>query len=286
MKTGSIPVIVVGGYLGAGKTTLINDFLRAPKGLRVLVLVNDFGAINIDADLIENTSGDTISLTNGCACCSIGDSLLEAALAATERPDPPDLLVVEASGVSRPARIADTLLGVPALAPSSCVTVVNGARVERNFRDKYIGELFRTQIETADCLVLNRFDAAARRAFLLGNAHQPLVQSIADMLGIGLAPERTGHLPTLAPDPVDSFEKSVFFMENPITPEQLEAWLAALPTGIERLKGTMLVEDETGEAKPMFVSYSQGLAEVCDASPRQAAKCGTVVLIANKAFRD
>ncbi|HHL21967.1 MAG TPA: GTP-binding protein, partial [Aliiroseovarius sp.] len=149
MSRSAIPAIVVGGYLGAGKTTLINAFLRDPGGVRATVLVNDFGAINIDAALIENARGDTIALTNGCACCSIGDNLLEAALAAVASTPAPDLLLVEASGVAHPGRIADTLSGVAALAPATCLSVVNGARLARNARDKFIARLFAAQIEGA-----------------------------------------------------------------------------------------------------------------------------------------
>ena len=70
MSLPRLPLTVVGGYLGAGKTTLINRLLREDHGQRVLVMVNDFGAINIDADLLVSADGDTMTLTNGCVCCS------------------------------------------------------------------------------------------------------------------------------------------------------------------------------------------------------------------------
>ena len=69
----SIPLTVIGGYLGAGKTILLNNLLRKNNGLRIAVLVNDFGDINIDADLIESADGETIALTNGCTCCTLAD---------------------------------------------------------------------------------------------------------------------------------------------------------------------------------------------------------------------
>ncbi|WP_343231026.1 GTP-binding protein [Variovorax sp. WS11] len=70
-----LPLTVIGGFLGAGKTTLVNRWLREAEGKRIAVLVNDFGALNIDAALIVGASGDTIALTNGCVCCQIGDDL-------------------------------------------------------------------------------------------------------------------------------------------------------------------------------------------------------------------
>ncbi|NDH21837.1 MAG: hypothetical protein EBY46_11190 [Rhodobacteraceae bacterium] len=73
-----IPLTVIGGYLGAGKTTLINQILREPKGKRYLVMVNDFGAINVDASLLVSADEDTIQLSNGCVCCTMGADLFLA----------------------------------------------------------------------------------------------------------------------------------------------------------------------------------------------------------------
>ena len=101
-----IALIVLGGYLGAGKTTLLNRLLADAQGRRVTVLVNDFGAINIDASLIREQSDDVISLENGCVCCSIGGRLVQALVEISARADPPDVLIIEASGVSDPVRIA------------------------------------------------------------------------------------------------------------------------------------------------------------------------------------
>ncbi|MEG1769601.1 MAG: GTP-binding protein, partial [Comamonas sp.] len=80
-----IPMVVVGGYLGAGKTTMLNRLLTQSGDLRVAVLVNDFGEINIDAALIRTRSDDVIQLENGCVCCSIGDKLVQALAEISER---------------------------------------------------------------------------------------------------------------------------------------------------------------------------------------------------------
>ena len=97
---------MIGGYLGAGKTTLVNRLLSDSGGRRLAVLVNDFGAINVDAGLVSSRSGETISLTNGCVCCSMGGELLFELAGLRDRDDPPEHVIIEASGVGDPAAIA------------------------------------------------------------------------------------------------------------------------------------------------------------------------------------
>ncbi len=156
---GPIPVTLIAGFLGAGKTTLLNRILKGEHGLRIAVLVNDFGAVNIDSELIVGVEGETVSLANGCICCTIRDDLLNAALAVVARPEPPEYIVIEASGVSDPYSIAQTFL-LPSLRPytrlDSIVAVVDAEQI----RD--IGPqnemLAMDQIGAADLVVLNKVD--------------------------------------------------------------------------------------------------------------------------------
>jgi G3E family GTPase len=100
-----IPVLVIGGYLGAGKTTLINRMLTTATQ-RIAVVVNDFGSVNIDASLIRERHNDTIELTNGCICCAVGESLADVLFTILERAELPEVVVIEASGVANPAAVA------------------------------------------------------------------------------------------------------------------------------------------------------------------------------------
>ena len=96
-STSAIPVTILTGFLGAGKTTLLNRILTGNHGLRVAVLVNDFGSINVDADLVVGLEDDVMSLANGCVCCSIRDDLIETVEAVLARPEKPEYIVLEAA---------------------------------------------------------------------------------------------------------------------------------------------------------------------------------------------
>jgi G3E family GTPase len=103
-----IPVTILTGFLGAGKTTLLNRILNGNHGLRVAVLVNDFGTINIDAELVVGVESNVISLANGCICCTIRDDLIATVLETIDRPERPEYILLEASGVAEPTGIAMT----------------------------------------------------------------------------------------------------------------------------------------------------------------------------------
>jgi G3E family GTPase len=161
------PVTILTGFLGAGKTTLLNHILQGSHGRRVAVLVNDFGAINIDAQLVvgvEDIAGDgrLLELANGCICCTIRDDLRQTALALLQRDNPPDHLLIEASGVSEPGAILRTFWH-PELRRLSLVdgiiTVVDAEQVMDY--DGRARMLILDQIGTADLLVLNKVDLVA-----------------------------------------------------------------------------------------------------------------------------
>lgn len=103
------PIILIGGYLGSGKTTYLNRLLSEANGRKIAVLVNDFGAINIDASLIEDSVDDVVALQNGCICCSLAMGMQSAILKVLKRDVKPEAILIEASGVSDPGEVAKIL---------------------------------------------------------------------------------------------------------------------------------------------------------------------------------
>ena len=154
-----IPVTVVGGFLGAGKTTLVNHLLRVATR-RYAVLVNDFGAVDVDAALVRDMDGGVLSLANGCICCGIGPDLGDILDRLTRRDPAPEHILVEASGVSDPWRIAQLVKLEPAVALDAVLVLVDAAAFTGQLADKYLTDTLERQLARADLIVLNKCDAA------------------------------------------------------------------------------------------------------------------------------
>ena len=154
----ALPTTVIGGWLGAGKTTLVNHLLRTAAGRRIAVLVNDFGEVSIDADLIEGADGDVLSLAGGCMCCSWGEDLFGTLARVRARRPAPDVLLVETSGVALPASVARLLRLAPGLAVEATVVLADAESVRGHAADPYVGDLVRQQLAEADLLLLTKAD--------------------------------------------------------------------------------------------------------------------------------
>ena len=156
-----VPVTLLTGFLGSGKTTLLNRILNGQHGLRVGVLVNDFGAINIDAELVDGVQENTISLTNGCVCCEIRDDLVNSLEQLLTRVDAIDYVILEASGVADSEGIVMTFLnpryeGLLRLDSIACI--IDAEAVFADGDNDALNRLKLRQIGFADLVVLNKVD--------------------------------------------------------------------------------------------------------------------------------
>jgi G3E family GTPase len=159
-----IPLTILTGFLGAGKTTLLNRILSGDHGLRTAVLVNDFGSVNIDAELVVGIEDNMMSLTNGCVCCEIRDDLLAAVDRLLLAPEPPDYIVLEASGVAEPMGIYVTFADSThrdRIRLDSVTCVVDADQVfEYIDRAPELLTLIVHQVGSADLVLLNKADLA------------------------------------------------------------------------------------------------------------------------------
>ena len=124
-----IPLTLISGYLGTGKTTLINQLLRTTKK-KIALLVNDFGDVNIDESLIESRTDSLLSIAGGCVCCSYGNELIETLESMNSSEIQPDHIVLEASGIALPSKIIQTVSLMNFLSFHGTVLLTDASRIQ------------------------------------------------------------------------------------------------------------------------------------------------------------
>ena len=295
-----IPFTVIGGFLGAGKTTLLNRWLAQATGQRFAVLVNDFGAINIDAALVSQAGSDAIALSNGCVCCSIGDDFSQALTRVLAMSPAFDAVVVEASGVSDPWRIAQYALADPQLQLQGVIVLLDASALAAQRADPLLTETLQRPLAHADLLVLNKADLASAaelseaRAWIAddargrGKAQAPVIETRqADLplsllgsslyqphgggLGVALGARPGGGWRATAADHDQRFEAWSSQPTGCFDEARLRAWLAALPAGVQRLKGLLQLPAPAGEAARWLELHYAGRHASLRRLPPQAA---------------
>ena len=216
---GVIPTLIVGGYLGAGKTTLVNHLLRHAGGRRIAVMVNDFGELTIDADLIEGAEGSVLALAGGCVCCSFGSDLLGALQDVLQRQPPPDLILIETSGVALPAAVARSVRLLPGLSIDGIVLMLDSETVRQRSADPYVGDLVRQQLLDADLLILNKTELCSPTAVAELNAWLPSMTTA----GTPVVPANQARVP---PELVLGFQARLSTGLDAATGDALARWVA------------------------------------------------------------
>jgi G3E family GTPase len=136
----TIGVGVIGGYLGSGKTTLVNHLLQQSEALRLAVLVNDFGSIAVDASLIVSRSATVISLSGGCVCCAYGSDLIGSLQSLAAAPQPPQAILIETSGVALPRVVLQSAGLVPGMSARGVTVVADAEMLLARAADRFLGD--------------------------------------------------------------------------------------------------------------------------------------------------
>lgn len=288
-KDNSLPLTILSGFLGAGKTTLVNRLLAEPEGRRIVVMVNDFGSLDIDASLIRSRSATTVSLANGCACCTVAGDLSRALVDLARSPEQPDAILLEASGLADPRGIAQVALANPALRLDGVVTVVDAETLSQHAANVEIAPLFASQISAADVLILNKVDLVGADAIALARAQlsrlvegKPVVEAeqarvpAAIVFGVDTQ-QSAGSLGTGETEHSHAFRSWSLSWERPLRGVSARSALMELPDSVLRAKGILHFDDE--EAAHVFQSVGKRWSlQVADPSDNHDA-CSRLVLI-------
>jgi G3E family GTPase len=246
----SIPVIIIGGFLGAGKTTVVNRLLRHAAE-RIAVLVNDFGPLNIDEALLAR-EGEVFALANGCVCCSIGPDF-SATLSRILAMEPaPERIIVEASGVSDPWRIAQLVKLNKGARLDAVLVLADALELPAQYADRWLRDTLERQIARADVICLSKCDIARETA---RNAAYATLNAIRP--GVSVIEIANGVLPQGLMTPLHERKASALIADapghdigqwswtppGPLDEARLRAALAALPASIWRGKGLLTLAD-------------------------------------------
>ncbi|MGJ5042341.1 MULTISPECIES: GTP-binding protein [unclassified Bradyrhizobium] len=255
-----VPVLLVAGSLGAGKTTLLNHLLANPDGRRIAAVVNDFGAVDIDAQLLGSVTAEVISLKNGCICCSLQGDLLRTLSSVIKRDPAPDAIAIETSGISDPAEIIRSLMDPVIFKVAPLETVVTLVDPQRLRDDPEIEQdvLWRSQLRAADFVLLTKADLLDRaaldaaRAVVGGTKPQSAIFEIAH--GV-VAPDllfsrdirAPRELPKQVPTMSQPFATLTWTSRAPLSLARFQQVIGKLAPRTLRIKGILLFTDHPGQ---------------------------------------
>ncbi|KYK46138.1 GTPase [Bradyrhizobium liaoningense] len=286
-----VPILLVTGFLGAGKTTVVNHLLAHAEGRRIAAVVNDFGAINIDAELIAGASDGVVSLANGCICCSLEGDLLRTLSTLLRRDPKPEYIVIETSGVADPADIVRNLMDPVILREARLETVLcvmDATAPPAALEDA----LHRSQLRVADIVALSKLDLADAGA---GTRMRAAIRALR--VPAVVVDAQHGEIPATllfpaeidrpaAPRDVGSrrpaeerFETLSWTSDKPISLPRLQQAINRLAPKLARAKGLFETIEQPG--RPMVFQFAGGRATLAPGdAPAAGAARTRIVFIA------
>jgi G3E family GTPase len=286
-----VPILLVAGFLGAGKTTVVNRILAHAEGRRIAAVVNDFGAINIDAELITGASDGVVSLANGCICCSLEGDLLRTLAGILRRDPSPDYIVIETSGAANPADIVRNLMD-PVIwkeAPLETVLCVVDATIPLRKLDD---ALLRSQLRAADVVALSKTDLAEaigreriREAIKAVRPAAVVVDAPHGQVPAALLfPEEPDRAPVprhLGPrrPASDRFETLSWTSDQPVSLVRLQQAIGKLAPKLARAKGLFEAVEQPG--RQLVLQFAGGRATLAAAgTPASGLARARIVFVA------
>ncbi len=253
------PVCIVTGYLGAGKTTLLQHVLANAD--RKVAVMNEFGDVNIDADILHGENVDIAELDGGCVCCSLTGEFENAAREIKDR-YAPDLIIVETTGVAEPDTLIDNVDDLDGFTRDAVVCVVDG-HATAQYAD--FGHTGKVQVQEADIVVLNKTDritdeeiSEVEHRIRKVNDHAPILpatQGRVDLhllLGFGVSPR-----PERESIPHEHSHEFVRVQVGPVNKESFEAFAETLSEAVYRAKGFITTDTrETFLFQYVFDQYT------------------------------
>lgn len=253
-----LPVTLVTGFLGSGKTTLVNHILANRAGVKAAVLVNELGEIGIDNDLIVAADGGMIELSNGCICCSTNNDLLDSIVRVLGRPDPVDHILVETTGVADPLPVAQTFQRPEFRDALRLDAIVAVADAEQFSLDLFDSHAVQSQLRHADAILVNKCDrvgeeqvASVEEKIRAVNPEARLLRTTLSAAPLPLILDVDLHRPALhghghAHLDEDGFVSLSFESDRPFSVARFQAFLDNRPPGLFRGKGFLWLA-ETGK---------------------------------------
>jgi G3E family GTPase len=296
-RPATMPMTIIGGYLGAGKTTLVNEFLAATGGRRVAVVVNDFGSVNIDAALVRSRSEDTLELANGCVCCSLSDGMPAVMERLSAMAPRPDHVLVEVSGVGDPAAVAGWG-DHPGFRRNGVLVCADVETVRDRAADRWVGDTVLKQLRAAGTLLLTKADLAgpsrtsevrrwvadiAEGARIVGDR-----ASVVAMLDQGFHPGSEPAAPSAgeADDHASNHTSWTVRGHGTVRAETLRNLLSGLPAEVVRVKG--VVATTAAPDRWTVVHATGSRVDLGDGGPRATAgePSTLVVIVSGPADRE